>query len=348
MTVQTEQEVALGPERQYRRLKRRSMTRRGRLARTVLAMTVIVAVWAGLFVFRDAIWGPKFNHSGYALSRDGQSPYIGKYVVPLSDTTWGETGEDNVLITRLHGTAVYHPVNSAWYINQMISSYKESKNKEYLDRAIATSKYLIKWSVTDEKGALWFPYRFSHDVKTLRLGTPWHSGMAQGMMLSTFVNLYDVTGDMYWKNVAARTVETFDRPKSATDPWFRNEKLLDGRKFIYFEEYPALDDAQNAHVVNGDIYALFGLYDYYRITGDKHAKWLFDVGASSIRDSFGAYRNPGKPSWYSTTFYGRTVWGNPKGYHKGVINQLRTLAKITGDSQFNDQANILFGDYHES
>lgn len=229
----------------------------------------------------------------------------------------------------------------------MISSYKESGNSEYLDRAIATSKYLIKWSVKDDNGAIWFPYRFNHDVGTLRLGTPWYSGMAQGMMLSTFVNLYEVTGDKYWKNMAAKSVKSFDQPKVEFGPWFYNVVLLDGKKFVYYEEYPALSDEQNAHVVNGDIYALYGLYDYYRITGDKHVEWLFDVGASSIRDSFGAYRNPGQASWYAPTYYGRTVWGNPNNYHKGVINQLRKLGEMTGDAEFSHQADVLYNDFHE-
>lgn len=316
------------------------------MALGVVGMVTILAVCGGLFLFRDAIWGPKFNHSGYELSRDGKSPYIGKSVVPLDDTTWGETGDDNVLITKLQGQAVYHPVNSAWYINQMISSYLESKNPEYLDRAIATSKYLIKGSVTDDKGALWFPYQFSHDVKTLRLGTPWYSGMAQGMMTSVFVNLYEATGDNYWKSMAAKTVKSYDQPKVESGPWFQNVKLLDGKKFVYYEEYPALADEQNAHVVNGHVYALYGLYDYYRISGDKHTKWLFDVGASSIRDSFGAYRNPGMPSWYAPTYFGRTVWNNPKSYHIGVTSQLRKLAEITGDGEFSRQADVLYKDFH--
>lgn len=249
-------------------------------------------------------------------------------------------------MTKLHGKAVYHPVNSSWYINQMLSSYNESKNPEYLDRAIATAKYLIKWSMKDDSGVIWFPYRFSHDVKTLRLGSPWYSGMAQGMMTSVFVNLFESTGDMYWKNMAAAAVKSFDQPKAEAGPWFQNVQVRDGKKFVYFEEYPALSDEQNAHVVNGDIYALYGLYDYYRISGDDHIKWLFDVGASSIRDSFDAFRNAGQPSWYSPTPYGQSVWGNPANYHKGVINQLRTLAEITGDSEFSQQADLLYADFH--
>lgn len=340
-------EPETAPISRRRRRARSLISRRRRRARSVLALVLVIATGSSLIVFRDEIWGPQFNHSDYSLSRDGQSPYIGNYVIPLTDTTWGETGDDDVLITRMGTEAVYHPVNSSWYINQMLTSFKESKNPEYLDRAIATAKYLIKFSATDGRGAIWFPYRFGHDVKTLRLGTPWHSGMAQGMMLSTFVNLYEATGDKYWKNMAAGTVKSFDQPKVDSGPWFNNVLERDGKKFVFYEEYPALADEQNSQVVNGHIYALYGLYDYFRITGNKRIEWLFDVGASSIRDSFDAYRNPGEASWYSPTAYGRTVWGNPEKYHKGVISQLRTLGEITGDAEFWQQADILYDDFHE-
>ncbi|MCU6480076.1 D-glucuronyl C5-epimerase family protein [Arthrobacter sp. A2-55] len=332
---------------QFRRLRRRRIIRRRRIALGVVAVVTIMAVCGGLFVFRDAIWGPKFNHTGYELSRDGKSPYIGPHVVPLEDISWGEIGPDDVLITKLHGDIVYHPVSSAWFMNQMISSYRVTREPKYLERTIATANYLVANSVKDEDGTTWFPYLFRHDVKDLRMGVPWYSGMAQGMMVSTFVNLFEVTHDTYWKDLATSTVKSFDSAKNQDNRWFTNIEQIDGRKFVYYEEYPALQDEHNAHVVNGHIYALYGLYDYYRMTGDKHARWLFDVGATSIRDSFGAYRNPGMPSWYAATYFGRKTWGAPGFYHIGVTAQLRTLGDITGDAQFMEQANLLEADHNK-
>lgn len=74
--------------------------------------------------------------------------------------------------------------------------------------------------------------------------------------------------------------------------------------------------------------------------------WLFDVGATSVRDSFGSYRNPGQPSWYAMTYFGHSVWESPETYHKGVIKQLRTLADMTGDAEFTRQADLLYADFH--
>ncbi len=287
---------------------------------------------------------PQWKHSQYELDTSLGSPYLGDAVLPLSDTSWGTVDENGVLIVELNGEHVYHPVNSAWFMNQMLSGYTVTGDPEYLRRATATARYLIEWSVTDQNGT-WFPYRFEHSPGDLDMGTPWYSGMAQGMLLSTFVNLYEITGDPYWRNYADRTFETYSAPRSDTAPWFRMEKILDGKKFLFFEEYPAKTDAQVSHVVNGNIYAMYGLYDYYRLTGNESARWLFDTAATSLRDSFGSYRNPGEPSWYAATYYGRTVWNSPAGYHKGVISQLRWLAKMTGDAQFTEQADILVQDH---
>ena len=288
---------------------------------------------------------PQWNTTGYHLNRAGTSPYLGNAVVPLKTTTWGTVDKNGVLNVSLHGEPVYHPVNSAWWMNQMISSYKVTGNKAYLDQAEATARYLIRYSVSDKNG-VWFQYHFLHEPGTLKLGSPWVSGMAQGMMLSTFVNLYEATGDPYWKTWADRTFKTYQAPKSTTAPWFQTMKVLGGKKFLFFEEYPAKQDPQINHVVNGNIYAMYGLYDYYRMTGNGTAQWLFDTAASSMRDSFGSYRNPGKPSWYAATYYGRTVWGTPKNYHNGVISELRMLGKMTGDRQFTSQADTLYRDYH--
>lgn len=79
---------------------------------------------------------------------------------------------------------------------------------------------------------------------------------------------------------------------------------------------------------------MYATYEYSRVTGDEHVLRLFDVGATNVHDSFGAYRNPGQPSWCAMTYCGRSVWESPESYHKGVTRQLRMLAGMTGDAEF--------------
>lgn len=279
----------------------------------------------------------------YQLDRSGTSPYLGGSGISLDDTKWGKLNEDQILEVTLGGKKVYHPVNSAWWMNQMLSSYRATGDRRYLDPVVNTARYLIRYSVSDRNGT-WFKYDFDYTHgKNFTLKAGWVSGMAQGMMLSTFVNLYDATRDPYWKKWADRTFTTFKAPKSTTSPWFTYVEKVDGREFVYFEEYPAPDD-QISHVVNGNIYAMYGLYDYYRLTGNDEASSLFNAAATSLRDVFPLYRRPGDASWYAVTDFGRGVWKNPVDYHRGVTSMLRTLGDLTGDPAFYQQSEVLAGD----
>jgi hypothetical protein len=134
----------------------------------------------------------KLTHAnaGYTINTALGSPYIGSSVVPLTATTWGPVNSQGVVQVKINNVVVYHPVNSAWFINQMLSSYRVTKNREYLRRAEATTRYILSGSFSDASGATWFPYNFRHTPgNKIDMGRPWYSGMAQGMMLSTLVNL---------------------------------------------------------------------------------------------------------------------------------------------------------------
>jgi hypothetical protein len=290
--------------------------------------------------------GSAVEVADYKLDTSIGSPYLSTVVAPLSDKTWGEVDSNGVLQVKIRGEKVYHPVNSAWFISQMISSYRGSKDPEYLRRAEATTRYLILHSVRDESGATWFPYTFKHapGKGKLDMGRPWYSGMAQGMMLSTFVNLYETTGDIYWKNHADRVFLSFKVEKQNGQPWFREVEKNGDKNYAWFEEYVG-KDVPSSHVVNGHIYAVYGAYDYYRLTKSEDALLMFNEGAATIRDHFEDYRRPGGPSWYAVAPFAKDVWKYPASYHKGVANQLTMLGRMSGDETFTQQAELLRSDH---
>jgi hypothetical protein len=106
----------------------------------------------------------KLTHAnaGYTINTALGSPYIGSSVVPLTATTWGTVNSQGVVQVKINNVVVYHPVNSAWFINQMLSSYRVTENREYLRRAEATTRYILAGSFSDASGATWFPYNFRH------------------------------------------------------------------------------------------------------------------------------------------------------------------------------------------
>jgi hypothetical protein len=209
----------------------------------------------------------------------------------------------------------------------LVPRHQES---EYLRRADATTRYILSGSFSDASGATWFPYKFRHTPgNKIDMGIPWYSGMAQGMMLSTLVNLYETTGNTYWKTQADRVFRSYQVPKKNGQPWFQDQVLRGSKVYMWFEEYVGTN-IPSSHVVNGHIYAAWGAYDYYRLTRNPTAQWMFNTSATTIRDYFTSYRRPGTVSWYAASPYGQYVWRAPASYHKGVTNQLAILGRQTG------------------
>lgn len=226
-----------------------------------------------------------------------------------------------------------------------------------LDSVLATTRYLLHGaerhslpeSVDDEEpGAesLWFPYHFEHSPGGN--GVPWYSGMAQGMMLSHMVRMHEVTGEGTWLETAHLIFNSFrhyrDQEAENSAPWFVSFHDEGDRRFTTFEEYPSSDPGQTSHVVNGNIYAIWGVYDYLRATEDRYARTLLSRALATLQESFDSYRVAGQPSLYGMTPWSYTTWSNPDGYHRGVTTQLRRTAALSQSATFEEQADILEAD----
>ena len=107
---------------------------------------------------------------------------------------------------------------------------------------------------------------------------------------------------------------------------------------LWLEEYPS---ATPTHVLNGFNFALFGLYDYERLTRDPAAKDLLRGALRTIRSFATTFRVPGGISYYDLVH--RTRFAH---YHLIHTWQLRALAAISGDSWYRSMAAAYWRDYH--
>jgi hypothetical protein len=156
------------------------------------------------------------------------------------------------------------------------------------------------------------------------LKPPFRSAMIQGLALSFLLRMGRILSDPGLTDAARRGFEPFNRA------------VADGGVTTYhsdgpfFEEYPCTPPC---HVLNGSVFALFGLWDLVRFTASTEARqqwadglhtlkaWLpkYDLGYWSL------YHLPDSPPNPST----------PK-YHELHIDQLRALHELTGDKIFAD------------
>jgi len=261
-------------------------------------------------------------------------PYNGQTLV----SSCGLTDGNGVAMFQTGGVIHNHPVAQTRCALNMQRNYRLTGDQEYLDIAIANAQRLLDRAVS-HGGGIFFPYPFNwNNPGRSYMTAPWYSAMAQGQALSAFVRLFEWTGDAKWRQAADQTFASFKVPRSAGKPWVVGVES----GLLWLDEYPTtpLD-----RVFNGHNFSMYGLYDYWRITGNAEAR-LLALGAlnSSYVGGSARIRVPGGISNYCSSdacLAGRVR--NPA-YHITHIGQFAKLFHITGHWHFASQAEAFLGD----
>jgi heparosan-N-sulfate-glucuronate 5-epimerase len=174
---------------------------------------------------------------------------------------------------------------------------------------------------TDERGLL--PYRFPMP-HTYSLEAPWYSSLAQGEAASLLVRAAQILG-------RPDLVELADR---VTEPLLRAESPLveSTPEGLVLQEYPT---DPPAHVLNGWITSLFGLYDVAHAPRDgtatsQRAREAFTDGTGTLAARLHLYRTPLR--WSRYDLYPHPLPNTAShAYHRLHVAQLRALHSLTGN-----------------
>jgi hypothetical protein len=259
------------------------------------------------------------------------------YVTPLNDPHI-LVDANGVALSRYNGRKVRHPLVIARYGIKLLQSYRISHDPAFVLRAEANANFLIKKAISRD-GALYFPYLFTYALFGNRsdlMRAPWFSAMNQGAALTLFLRLYAVTGDQRWRSAADSTFTTFVQRRSAKRPSILFIPRRHDRRYLWFEEYAKNPPTQ---VLNGHIYALFGVYEYALASGSAAAADVFNGGVTTVRHQVHRFRVRGGVSYYSLR-----VHAQYPSYHCLHIGMLKLLSRMTGDSWFTREAGVFGAD----
>nr|MBP7434483.1 hypothetical protein [bacterium] len=121
----------------------------------------------------------------------------------------------------------------------------------------------------------------------------WYSGMAQGRALNLLSMLYEITGRKQYLEAADHTFDSILSLQTLNDdPWI---STIDENNYFWIEEYPT---DEPAHVLNGFIFALYGIYEYWIQTESELAEILLNRSIKTLKDHLDLYRRPGEVSKY--------------------------------------------------
>jgi D-glucuronyl C5-epimerase C-terminus len=168
----------------------------------------------------------------------------------------------------------------------------------------------------DGDGLLRYGFAMPH---TYPLAPGWSSATAQGQAASLFVRVG--LPDAAREAVSPLVVEPSD-----LRAWTEHGPVL--------QEYPT---EPPAHVLNGWIFALWGLYDVARGTGDEVAADAFEDGVAALAARLHRYELAGRWSRYDLYPHPIAHAASPF-YHRLHVEQLRALHQLAPAPAFRDYA----------
>ncbi len=271
----------------------------------------------------------------------GARPYDTTKITPKEG--WGVRDSTDVRMFSFVGETKQwnHPVGQAQYALYSLNSYRLTKDQAYLTSAAKNAQRLIDRRV-ESGGAWYYPYDFDfavHGDTTETLKAPWYSGMAQGQALSVFVRLFEVTSDEKWKTAADATYASMRQAPEGEAPF---ASWVDDKGRLWLEEYPRYPVVNSEKVLNGHIFAVYGLHDYWLLTQNEEVRDLTLGALRTVELTVPAeYRRPQAVSVYSLRHKVPT-----HSYHNVHVRQFLELWRLTKSQVFYvNTANTYRSDY---
>lgn len=269
-----------------------------------------------------------FNNYNINILSTDRLPYNGKYVRKINSIK--KVDEKGVPVHEYKGKNYYHPVGIALMGLALLNSYRVTKDPIYLKQVDVYIQKLLEESI-EYNNAIYYPYKYDfplHKIEHDLMKAPWFSAMAQGQILSMLVRMYEFTDDPEYLKYARKTYNSFLNFKHKNEKWV---SFIDKDSSLWFEEYPM--DKPN-FTLNGTIFAIYGVYDFYRIhQDDMKIKEILMASITAIRRNIEKFRHVGGYSYYCLKHKCQYP-----AYHGIHIRQLKKLAEISGENYFNEMA----------
>ena len=162
------------------------------------------------------------------------------------------------------------------------------------------------------------------------LKAPWYSGLAQGQGVSLLLRAHAHSRSLgvryqdQYQSAAEKAFVALTKPIAEGGVLFEDEE-----ENLWIEEY--LVDPPT-HILNGFMWALWGVFDFWLARADAPAKEVFDRGVETLIHNLDRF-DTGYWSLYEQSGTRLKMLASPF-YHQLHIVQLRVMSKLTGDARF--------------
>jgi hypothetical protein len=241
----------------------------------------------------------------------------------------GPYDADGIPLLNYHGNIglQYNPIAvSQWGLGNF-NFFLRGKDTERKRKSVAAADWLVKHLEPNSFGVPVWNHMFDWEYRT-PLKAPWYSGLAQGQGISLLVRTARETGKPEYLEAASRAFDSFSKSTQEGGVVFTDE-----RGDVWFEEYIV---SPPTHILNGFIWAAWGVYDFFLATGEKSAEQLFTGAVNTLMRNLDGY-DLGFWSLYEQSGTRLPMVASPF-YHQLHVAQLRIMSRLTGDELFSRYA----------
>ncbi|HYM78414.1 MAG TPA: D-glucuronyl C5-epimerase family protein [Candidatus Dormibacteraeota bacterium] len=217
----------------------------------------------------------------------------------------------------------YNPIAIAQFGLGNYNLWRRTSDAGRKQKFFRIANWLCAHLEQNSSGLAVWNHHFNWEYRdTLR--APWYSALAQGQGISVLVRAHKESGDARYLDAARQAFVSFQRPMAEGGVVFTDES-----GDVWFEEY-IVDPP--THILNGFIWALWGIYDYILATNDDRAQDLFSQGVRTLLHNLDRY-DLGFWSLYEQSGT-RLPMVASAFYHRLHIVQLRVMHRLTGEEAF--------------
>jgi heparosan-N-sulfate-glucuronate 5-epimerase len=272
-----------------------------------------------------------FWHDQPQVNSDASFGQLGEYYMPFLEKAGyaGPHDGDGIPLLNYHGNIglQYNPIAIAQWGLGNFNLFLRSNDAAHQRKFLAAADWLVKHLEANSFGVPVWNHRFDWEYRT-PLKAPWYSGLAQGQGISLLVRVAEETGRSEYLEAAGRAFISFLKPAHEGGIVFTDEHCD-----IWFEEYIV---SPPTHILNGFIWAAWGVYDFFLATKDKAAQESFNRAVETLRRNLDRY-DLGFWSLYEQSGTLLPMVASPF-YHQLHITQLRLMHRLTGDDMFSQYA----------
>ncbi len=216
------------------------------------------------------------------------------------------------------------PLAVSQYALKLYDVFTETANESAKTLFFNNVNWLVNTDMLKNNGTFsTYEYSFPWKIGNNTIEPPWRNAMVGGKALSPLVKAFQLSGNKTYLETAKNILNSFYIDvkdggvtyKTPSSGW-------------WYEEYASSNSTEEYRVLNGMIHALLGINEYFKLTSDSSAKFLFDQGILALKNDLPKY------DYNGTSFYDRLGLPANSFYKSLHVTQLKQFYDLTHEPIF--------------